>query len=141
MARVLRPARAGIGRLIRRTRDWMQTHFPDENEEDPAARDRLRRITPAILLTAVAAVCWAVTARRMQGMDMGPATDLGGLGWFAVVWATMMAAMMLPSLVPMALTCAGPSREAGASSPPPRAASSPAATSSPGWVQVSWPTR
>ena len=34
---------------------------------------------------------------------MGPGTDLGGLGWFAVVWATMMAAMMLPSLVPMAL--------------------------------------
>ena len=48
---------------------------------------------------------------------MGPGTDLGGLGWFAVVWATMMAAMMLPSLVPMALTCAGPSRKAGASSP------------------------
>jgi predicted metal-binding membrane protein len=59
----------------------------------------------------------AVTGRRMQGMDMGPGTDLGGLGWFAVVWATMMAAMMLPSLVPMALTYAGGSREAGASSP------------------------
>src|ERR671937_854641 len=65
---------------------------------------RLRRITPAILLVAVAAACWAITARRMQGMDMGPGTDLGRLGWFAVVWATMMAAMMLPSLVPMALT-------------------------------------
>ncbi|HKH22028.1 MAG TPA: DUF2182 domain-containing protein, partial [Solirubrobacterales bacterium] len=39
---------------------------------------------------------------RMQGMDMGPGTDLGGLGWFAGVWAVMMAAMMLPSLVPMA---------------------------------------
>jgi predicted metal-binding membrane protein len=51
-------------------------------------------------------VCWAITAQRMQGMDMGPGTDLGGLGWFAVVWATMMAAMMLPSLVPMALAYA-----------------------------------
>ena len=61
-------------------------------------------ITPAIPLLAVAAACWAVTVQRMQGMDMGPGTDLGGLGWFAVVWATMMAAMMLPSLVPMALT-------------------------------------
>ena len=32
----------------------------------------------------------------------GPGTDLGGLGWFVGVWAVMMAAMMLPSLAPMA---------------------------------------
>jgi predicted metal-binding membrane protein len=43
----------------------------------------------------------------MHGMDMGPGTDLGGLGWFALVWLTMMAAMMLPSLVPMALASRG----------------------------------
>jgi predicted metal-binding membrane protein len=55
-----------------------------------------------VLLIAVAAACWAVTANRMQGMDMGPGTDLGSLGWFAGVWLTMMAAMMLPSLVPRA---------------------------------------
>jgi predicted metal-binding membrane protein len=36
-------------------------------------------------------------------MDMGPATPLGGPGWFAVVWVTMMVAMMLPSLLPMVL--------------------------------------
>jgi predicted metal-binding membrane protein len=82
------------------------------------ARTRIRRVTdrratPAIVLIAVAACCWAITAWRMQGMDMGPATDLGGLGWFAVVWATMMAAMMLPSLLPMALT----GRDAGARFP------------------------
>jgi predicted metal-binding membrane protein len=52
------------------------------------------------LLIAVAAACWAITADRMQGMDMGPGTDLGSLGWFAGVWLTMMAAMMLPSLAP-----------------------------------------
>jgi predicted metal-binding membrane protein len=75
----------------------------------------LRRITPAIALLAVAAACWEITVRRMQGMDMGPGTDLGGLGWFAVVWAAMMAAMMLPSLVPMALTGARANRDAGAS--------------------------
>jgi predicted metal-binding membrane protein len=50
-------------------------------------------------------------------MDMGPGTDLGGLGRFAAVWATMMAAMMLPSLVPVVLRYAGASRNAGASSP------------------------
>jgi predicted metal-binding membrane protein len=78
---------------------------------------RLNRITPAILLIAVAGVCWAITVRRMQGMDMGPGTDLGALGWFAVAWATMMAAMMFPSLAPMGLTYAGASRNASASSP------------------------
>ena len=36
-------------------------------------------------------------------MDAGPGTNLGGLGWFMGVWATMMAAMMLPSLMPITL--------------------------------------
>jgi predicted metal-binding membrane protein len=39
----------------------------------------------------------------MHGMDMGPGTELGGPGWFLGIWATMMAAMMLPSLSPMAV--------------------------------------
>ena len=58
---------------------------------------------PTLVLLAIAAACWAVTVERMRGMDMGPGTSLGGLGWFAVVWLTMMAAMMLPSLSPMAV--------------------------------------
>jgi predicted metal-binding membrane protein len=56
-----------------------------------------------LLLVAFAGIAWVVTVDRMQGMDMGPGTDLGGLGWFVGVWATMMAAMMLPSLSPMAV--------------------------------------
>jgi len=76
-----------------------------------------RSAAPAVLLVAVAAVCWVITAKRMQGMDMGPGTELGGVGWFAVVWATMMAAMMLPSLAPMGQAYARRSRAAGASSP------------------------
>jgi predicted metal-binding membrane protein len=67
-------------------------------------------IGPVVLLLGVAGACWAVTVARMQGMDMGPATDLGGLGWFAVVWVTMMAAMMLPSLAPMAVASSCPAR-------------------------------
>jgi predicted metal-binding membrane protein len=55
------------------------------------------------LLLVVAAGAWAVTGERMGGMDAGPGTELGGLGWFAVVWVTMMAAMMLPSIAPMVL--------------------------------------
>jgi predicted metal-binding membrane protein len=54
-------------------------------------------------LLVAAAGAWAVTGDRMGGMDAGPGTELGGLGWFAVVWVTMMAAMMLPSIAPMVL--------------------------------------
>ena len=54
----------------------------------------------ALLLIAIAAGCWAVTADRMEGMDMGPGTELGDLGWFLGIWALMMAAMMLPSVAP-----------------------------------------
>jgi predicted metal-binding membrane protein len=68
------------------------------------------RLTGLFLL-GVAAVCWLVTAERMDGMDMGPGTDLGAFGWFAGVWSVMMAAMMLPSLVPMAATYAGRARD------------------------------
>jgi predicted metal-binding membrane protein len=66
----------------------------------------IREAGPALILIAVGVGCWVVTANRMDGMDMGPGTELGGLGWFVGVWATMMAAMMLPSLVPMGATYA-----------------------------------
>jgi predicted metal-binding membrane protein len=36
----------------------------------------------------------------MRGMDDGPWTGLGALGWFLGVWVVMMAAMMLPSVAP-----------------------------------------
>jgi predicted metal-binding membrane protein len=55
------------------------------------------------LLVVIAGVSWALTDDRMVGMDMGPGTELGGLGWFLVTWVTMMAAMMLPSLAPVAV--------------------------------------
>jgi predicted metal-binding membrane protein len=48
-------------------------------------------------------VAWIVTVQRMRGMDAGPGTDLGGLGWYVGIWVTMMAAMMLPSAAPMVL--------------------------------------
>jgi predicted metal-binding membrane protein len=58
------------------------------------------RTTIALIAGAVAA--WAVTVHRMRGMDAGPGTDLGGLGWYLGIWVTMTAAMMLPSAVPAA---------------------------------------
>jgi predicted metal-binding membrane protein len=62
-----------------------------------AARARLGLI---VLLFALAAVAWWLTVDRMRGMDEGPGTDLGTLGWFVGVWVVMMAAMMFPSVWP-----------------------------------------
>ena len=45
-----------------------------------------------VALIAVAAAAWAVTVDRMKGMDAGPGTDLGGLGWYLGIWVTMTAA-------------------------------------------------
>jgi predicted metal-binding membrane protein len=53
-------------------------------------------------LLAAAGLAWWSTADRMAGMDAGPGTALGSVGWFTGVWVTMMAAMMLPSLAPSA---------------------------------------
>jgi predicted metal-binding membrane protein len=55
-----------------------------------------------ILLVAAAVAAWAVSVDRMRGMDAGPGTDLGGLGWYLGIWVTMTAAMMLPSAAPAA---------------------------------------
>jgi predicted metal-binding membrane protein len=61
-----------------------------------------RRLSIAVVLVALALAGWIATATRMDGMDDGPGTALGGLGWFVGAWVTMMAAMMLPAVVPMA---------------------------------------
>jgi predicted metal-binding membrane protein len=58
-------------------------------------------------LLAIAAGCWLLTGDRMVGMDAGPGTALGGLGWFLVSWLVMMAAMMLPATAPMVVAHAG----------------------------------
>ncbi len=52
-------------------------------------------------LLGLSAVGWLVTDERMAGMDMGPGTDPGTLGFWITVWVVMMAAMMFPSIAPM----------------------------------------
>jgi predicted metal-binding membrane protein len=77
-------------------------------------RSPLRSVTPtavAAVLLGAALVAWLITVDRMRGMDAGPGTDLGGLGWYVGIWVTMMAAMMLPSVAPMTLIFARISRE------------------------------
>jgi len=72
---------------------------------------RSQMMTIAVLLGA-ALVTWIVTVSRMHGMDAGPGTDLGGLGWYVGIWVTMMAAMMLPSALPAVLSNDGAARRA-----------------------------
>jgi predicted metal-binding membrane protein len=67
---------------------------------------RLAPVRAAALLFGVVALAWVITVERMQGMDAGPGTDPGGLGWYLGIWVTMTAAMMLPSEAPAALLVA-----------------------------------
>jgi len=79
-----------------------------------AVRARLGLVA---LLLALAAVSWWSTADRMAGMDAGPGTDLGALGWFLGVWVVMMAAMMFPSLAPTVALYARMTRRRGLDRP------------------------
>jgi predicted metal-binding membrane protein len=68
-----------------------------------------RTATTAAALTTtlgLAAVSWVVAVRQMNGMDMGVATGLGSFVFFATLWVSMMAAMMLPGAAPAVLRCA-----------------------------------
>jgi predicted metal-binding membrane protein len=70
--------------------------------KDTMTEHLMARSRTTIVLVAGAAAAWAVTVERMRGMDAGPGTDLGGLGWYLGIWVTMTAAMMLPSAAPAA---------------------------------------
>ena len=63
---------------------------------------RLRAALIATLLL-LAAGAWILTSVRMRGMDAGPGTALGSLGFYVTTWVVMMAAMMFPSIAPMVL--------------------------------------
>jgi predicted metal-binding membrane protein len=79
-----------------------------------AVRNRLGLV--AVLL-ALAGLAWWSTADRMAGMDAGPGTALGALGWFLGAWVVMMAAMMLPSMAPTAALYARMTRRRGLDQP------------------------
>jgi predicted metal-binding membrane protein len=75
------------------------------------------RVGLVILLLALAGAAWWSTVVRMAGMDGGPGTDLGTLGWFLGVWVVMMAAMMFPALAPTTALYARMTRRRGWSRP------------------------
>lgn len=125
------------------------------------------RVGPTALATTVVAgalAAWILTARELRGMDAGHATDLGELGWYVCAWVTMMAAMMLPSVAPMALVvarvsgqrrggdgflptcvflCGYPSSHGRPTASPPTASTAasapPTGASSPGSARGRWP--
>ena len=76
------------------------------------SRGRAAATPVALTVTlGIAAASWVVAVRRMSGMDMGVATQLGSFGFFVVLWVLMMAAMMLPGAVPAVLRRAHASRQ------------------------------
>jgi predicted metal-binding membrane protein len=74
--------------------------------QHPAAHHPAARFQVGVLasLLALAALAWLLTHERMLGMDAGPGTDPGSLGFYVVSWVVMMSAMMFLSIAPMVLT-------------------------------------
>ena len=56
-------------------------------------------LAPGAAVLSLAAVSWVVAVDRMDGMDMGVATELGSFPFFVTAWVAMMGAMMLPGAV------------------------------------------
>ncbi len=80
-------------------------------EPRPAAHLLDRRHAGLVaLLLALAAAGWLFVDERMRGMDAGPGTDPGALGFFITAWVVMMAAMMFPSISPMVAVYSGMQR-------------------------------
>ena len=77
-----------------------QEPVPDGAGLAPAFAAARTRLGLVALLFALAGIGWWWTANQMRGMDAGPWTGLGTLGWFLGVWIVMMAAMMFPSVAP-----------------------------------------
>ena len=70
-----------------------------------ASQELAKPTVAALVVLALAGVAWAAMVHHsrsmagMEGMDMG----LGPIESFAVTWVVMMAAMMLPSAIPVVL--------------------------------------
>src|SRR5262245_23350340 len=68
-----------------------------------ARHEMAKPMVAALVVLAVAGLAWAAMVQHsrstaeMDGMDMG----LGPIGPFAATWVVMMAAMMLPSAIPV----------------------------------------
>jgi len=75
------------------------------------------RLVLIALLFALAGGAWWWSVDRMRGMDNGPGTALGTLGWFVGLWVVMMAAMMFPSVSPTVALYSRMTKRRGALAP------------------------
>ncbi|WP_225321085.1 DUF2182 domain-containing protein [Streptomyces luteolifulvus] len=57
-----------------------------------------------LLVVAIAVPAWVLTVGQARDMGVGPGTMGMALPLFLLLWVTMMAAMMLPSMAPVAVT-------------------------------------
>src|SRR6266498_5529966 len=63
-----------------------------------------RELAPAWAgLGVLAALAWVITLRQARGMGVGPGTMGMALPLFLAMWVAMMAAMMFPSVAPVAV--------------------------------------
>jgi predicted metal-binding membrane protein len=63
-----------------------------------------RQLAPAwVALVVLAALAWVVTIDQANGMGIGPGTMGLAFPAFIVLWVAMMAAMMFPSVAPVAI--------------------------------------
>jgi len=76
------------------------TTLARRRSSSPLVRSQIALVSVLLGLTALG---WVVADARMRGMDAGPGSDLGTLGFYTTAWVVMMAAMMFPSIVPMVL--------------------------------------
>jgi predicted metal-binding membrane protein len=84
--------------------DTVRSPAPAEDRRSEGLADLFAAVRARLglvgLLLVLAGLAWWATVNQMAGMDAGPGTDLGALGWFIGVWVVMMAAMMFPSVAP-----------------------------------------
>jgi predicted metal-binding membrane protein len=59
--------------------------------------------TPWLVLVVLAVLAWIVTVRQANGMGVGPGTMGMAFPLFMGMWVVMMAAMMFPSVAPIAI--------------------------------------
>jgi predicted metal-binding membrane protein len=99
----------------------MADHAGPASASGPVQALTPRRLAvPWVAVTALAAVAWAVTIMLARSMGNGPGTMGLALLPFLGLWVVMMAAMMLPSVAPVAVLwtrligggSAGPARAA-----------------------------
>ena len=89
----------------------VQERGPVDAGLGPAFSAARARVGLVLLLFVLAAIGWWWTVGEMRGMDNGPWTALGTIGWFVGVWVVMMAAMMFPSIAPTAALYSRMTRE------------------------------